>query len=60
MADDESEWFSRGYPKDTLGWVEFLAKFAEAVEGFFQVRDGLILALGLHNDIVDVGFNIAR
>ena len=47
------------YTKDTLGWVEFPAEFSEAVEGFFQVNNELILGLGFNDNIVDISFNIA-
>ena len=59
MANDESELFSRGYTKDTLGWVEFPTKLTEAIQGFFQISYELVLALGLDNDIIDISFNIA-
>ena len=51
--------FPEGTPKTHLGWVEFPAELSEAVEGFFQIRYELILAFGLDNDVVNVGFNIA-
>ena len=38
---------------------EFPAKHSEAVEGFFQVCNELILALGFDNDVVNISFNIA-
>ena len=50
--------FLEGTPK-TLGWVEFPAKFSEAVQGLFQVSNELILGLGFDNDVVNIGFNIA-
>src|SRR6185312_17241152 len=59
VADDESEWFSRGYSKDALGWVELPAEFSEAVESLFQVSNELILGLCFDNDVVNIGFNIA-
>ena len=49
--------FLEGTPK-TLGWVEFPAKFSEAVQGLFQVSNELILGLRFDNDVINIGFNI--
>ena len=50
--------FLEGTPK-TLGWVEFPAKFSEAVQGLFQVSNELILSLSFDDNIIDISFNIA-
>ena len=34
-------------------------EFSEAIEGFFQVSNELILGLGFDDNIIDIGFNIA-
>ena len=59
VTDDEFEYYSRGYTKDALGWVELPAKFPEAVEGLFQVSNKLILDLGFDHNVINIGFNIA-
>ena len=50
--------FSRGYAEDTLCWVEFPTKLLEAVEGFFQVSDELVLGLGFDDDVINISLSI--
>ena len=47
-----------GYAEDTLSWVELPTEFSEAIQGFLQVSDELILGLGFDNNVVNIGFNI--
>jgi len=58
ITNDETESFSRSYAKDTLCRVELPSKSLQAVEGFFQIRDKLVMHSGVDHHIVHVGFNV--
>jgi hypothetical protein len=47
------------YAKDALGWVDLPPESAQAVEGFLEVGDKLVVGFGLDDHIIDIGFNIA-
>jgi hypothetical protein len=47
------------YAKDSLGWVELPPKLAQAVEGFLEVGDELVVVSGLDDQLIHISFNIA-
>jgi hypothetical protein len=47
------------YAEDTLSRIELPPELLQAVEGFFEISDELIMISGLDDHIIHVGFNIA-
>jgi hypothetical protein len=59
VGDDVPQEFAPGDPEGALFWVQLDVEAPEAVEGFFQVGDGIGALSGLHDDVIDIDLQVA-
>jgi hypothetical protein len=46
------------YAEDSLGWVELPPELEQAIKGFLEIRDKLVVGSGLDDHVIHVVFNI--
>jgi hypothetical protein len=59
LGDNVPQEHAPGDPKRALLWVQPDVKVPEAIKGFLKVGDETVALSGLHDDVIDIDFQVA-